>query len=147
MIVGANGCGKTTIIECLKYACTGTPPPGGDKGKSFVTDPKIAGVAEVKGQIKLRFKNRAGQDMVVVRALQLTQKKATSTFKTLDGVIKSTNPVTGEKMSMSHKCGELDKQVPYLMGVSKAIMENVIFCHQVVIDINNFEGQNNRYLM
>ena len=48
---------------------------------------------------------------------------------------------------MSHKCGELDKQVPYLMGVSKAIMENVIFCHQVVIDINNFEGQNNRYLM
>jgi len=36
----------------------------------------------------------------------------------------------GAKTSMSHKCGELDKQVPYLMGVSKAIMENVIFCHQ-----------------
>lgn len=23
VIVGANGCGKTTIIECLKYACDG----------------------------------------------------------------------------------------------------------------------------
>ena len=23
MIVGANGCGKTTIIECLKYSTTG----------------------------------------------------------------------------------------------------------------------------
>lgn len=23
VIVGANGCGKTTIIECLKYATTG----------------------------------------------------------------------------------------------------------------------------
>jgi len=130
MIVGANGCGKTTIIECLKYVCTGTPPPGGDKGKSFVHDPKIAGVPEVKASIKLRFKNRAGQDMVVNRLLQLTQKKTTSTFKTLDGVIKSTDPRTGEKTAMSHKCGELDKQIPYLMGVSKAIMENVIFCHQ-----------------
>lgn len=28
MIVGANGCGKTTIIECLKYICTGSFPPG-----------------------------------------------------------------------------------------------------------------------
>ena len=23
MIIGSNGCGKTTIIESLKYACTG----------------------------------------------------------------------------------------------------------------------------
>jgi len=67
---------------------------------------------------------------VVIRSLQLTQKKGSSTFKTLDGVIKSTDPATNKKSSMSHKCGELDKQVPFLMGVSKAIMENVIFCHQ-----------------
>ena len=37
--------------------------------------------------------------------------QASSTFKTLDGVIKSTDPSTGRKTSMSHKCGELDKQV------------------------------------
>ena len=27
MIVGANGCGKTTIIESLKFATTGSLPP------------------------------------------------------------------------------------------------------------------------
>ena len=51
-------------------------------------------------------------------------------FKTLDGVIKTQDPSTGEKTSISHKCTELDKQVPYIMGVSKAVLENVIFCHQ-----------------
>jgi DNA repair protein RAD50 len=27
MIVGANGCGKTTIIESLKFVTTGSLPP------------------------------------------------------------------------------------------------------------------------
>jgi predicted ATPase len=41
VIVGANGCGKTTIIECLKYATTGSLPPGAQSGQSFVHDPKV----------------------------------------------------------------------------------------------------------
>lgn len=28
LILGANGCGKTTIVECLKYALTGDVPAG-----------------------------------------------------------------------------------------------------------------------
>ncbi|KAJ1410934.1 hypothetical protein B484DRAFT_336194 [Ochromonadaceae sp. CCMP2298] len=36
MIVGANGCGKTTIIESLKFACTGALPPGGSKRCVYV---------------------------------------------------------------------------------------------------------------
>jgi DNA repair protein RAD50 len=32
MIVGANGCGKTSIIESLKYACTGAMPPSCSNG-------------------------------------------------------------------------------------------------------------------
>ena len=32
VITGANGCGKTTIIECLKYAATGELPPGTTSG-------------------------------------------------------------------------------------------------------------------
>jgi DNA repair protein RAD50 len=31
MIVGTNGCGKTTIIESLKFACTGSLPPNAKK--------------------------------------------------------------------------------------------------------------------
>ena len=56
VIVGENGCGKTTIIECLKYIMTGSLPPGASSGQSFVHDPKIAGRSEVKGQIKLKVR-------------------------------------------------------------------------------------------
>ena len=50
VIVGANGCGKTTIIECLKFATTGALPPGAAAGQSFVHDPKMSHASEVKGQ-------------------------------------------------------------------------------------------------
>jgi DNA repair protein RAD50 len=33
MIVGSNGCGKTTIIECLRYALTGILPPNSRNGQ------------------------------------------------------------------------------------------------------------------
>ena len=41
VIVGANGCGKTTIIECLKYLTTGALPPDSHSGQSFVHDPRV----------------------------------------------------------------------------------------------------------
>jgi DNA repair protein RAD50 len=31
---------------------------------------------------------------------------------------------------ISTKCAELDTEIPNLLGVSKAVLENVIFCHQ-----------------
>lgn len=31
---------------------------------------------------------------------------------------------------LSTKCAELDSEIPSLLGVSKAVLENVIFCHQ-----------------
>lgn len=33
IIVGDNGCGKTTIIECLKIGCTGRLPPTVSNGQ------------------------------------------------------------------------------------------------------------------
>jgi len=130
IIVGANGCGKTTVIECLKYAVTGSLPPGAKAGQSFIHDPQSIGQANVKANIKLRFTNRAGNSMVMVRSMEVTQKKSTLTFKALDGVLRTTNPDTGERISMSHKCSEMDRQLPLLLGVTSPILEHVVFCHQ-----------------
>eukprot|EP00213_Chloropicon_mariensis_P000265 CAMPEP_0197480598 /NCGR_PEP_ID=MMETSP1309-20131121/42159_1 /TAXON_ID=464262 /ORGANISM="Genus nov. species nov., Strain RCC998" /LENGTH=77 /DNA_ID=CAMNT_0043022611 /DNA_START=45 /DNA_END=275 /DNA_ORIENTATION=+ len=47
IIVGPNGSGKTTVIECLKQACTGSLPPTCSKQRAaFIHDPKISGQAE-----------------------------------------------------------------------------------------------------
>jgi DNA repair protein RAD50 len=124
-----NILGKTTIIECLNLACTGTLPPSSSGGKVFINDPAMTDSTEVKAHIKIRFSNRVGRPTVVARSFQLTKKKAKLEFKTLDGVVRMEDN-EGNKSSISYKCIELDKQVPDLLGVSAAILENVIFCHQ-----------------
>ena len=72
--------GKTTIIESLKYAVTGSLPPGVKAGQSFVHDPKSMGQSSVKASIKLRFNNTRGSSMVVARSMEVTQKKTTASF-------------------------------------------------------------------
>ncbi|GAA6021568.1 hypothetical protein JCM10207_005070 [Rhodosporidiobolus poonsookiae] len=150
VIVGHNGSGKTrlaqrssaddamwvlqTIIECLKYATTGELPPG-SKGGAFVHDPTIAGTSEVKAQVKLRFNNCRKEKMLVERRLQVQKKKTISglSMKTLEGVISyaDTDGVDKRKrQTLSTKCANIDEEVPSQLGVSKAILQNVIFCHQ-----------------
>jgi len=129
IIVGHNGAGKTTVIECLKYATTGDLPPN-SKGGAFVHDPKISGEVEVKGQIKLKFRNLRGQTMVVTRSLQSTQKRSKLEQKTLESLLVTNDPVTGEAVSLSSRCAELDAEIPLQLGVSQAVLESVLFCHQ-----------------
>ncbi|CAI9117568.1 OLC1v1018973C1 [Oldenlandia corymbosa var. corymbosa] len=130
LIVGPNGAGKTTVIECLKVACSGELPPNARSGQSFIHDPKVAGETETKGQIKLRFKTAAGKDVVCIRSYQLTQKASKMEYKALESVLQTINPHTGEKVCLSYRCADMDREIPALMGVSKAILENVIFVHQ-----------------
>lgn len=129
IIVGHNGAGKTTIIECLKYATTGDLPPN-SKGGAFVNDPKLSRETEVKAQIKLKFRNVKAASMVVTRSLQSTQKRNKLEQKTLEGVLMTIDQVTGEQVSISTRCAELDAEIPAHLGVSRAVLENVIFCHQ-----------------
>ncbi|KAI9509211.1 P-loop containing nucleoside triphosphate hydrolase protein [Russula earlei] len=133
VIVGHNGSGKTTIIECLKYATTGDQPPG-TRGGAFVHDPKMANEKEVKAQVKLRFYAANGRRMLAVRNLSVTMKKtAGMTMKTLEGILALDNgnaEKSGKRSVISTKCAELDVEIPHLLGVSKAVLENVIFCHQ-----------------
>ncbi|KAK4258216.1 hypothetical protein QN277_007688 [Acacia crassicarpa] len=130
LIVGPNGAGKTTIIECLKLSCTGELPPNARSGHSFIHDPKVAGETETKGQIKLRFKTAAGKDVVSIRSFQLTQKASKMEYKAIESVLQTINPHTGEKVCLSYRCADMDREISALMGVSKAILENVIFVHQ-----------------
>ncbi|KAI5815067.1 AAA domain-containing protein [Pyronema omphalodes] len=127
LIVGQNGCGKTTIIECLKYATTGDLPPN-SKGGAFIHDPKMCGEREVLGQIKLSFDSINGAQMVCTRSMQLTVKKTSRSMKTLDGQLLVVR--NGERSTISSRCAELDTVMPQYLGVSKAVLEYVIFCHQ-----------------
>jgi len=97
MIVGANGCGKTTIIESLKFACTGSLPPNSRSGRSFINDPSMTDTTEVKASVKLRFLNKQSKATVVVRSCQLTKRRNKLEYKALEGVIRMTND-DGEKV-------------------------------------------------
>ncbi|KAI9483092.1 MAG: AAA domain-containing protein [Benjaminiella poitrasii] len=129
LIVGPNGSGKTTIIESLRFACTGDSPPN-SKGGAFVNDPKIAGTNEVKAQVKLKFYNVNGQKIVCSRSLAVTQKKASVTQKTIDNSLLKYDSVTGEAFSITNRCADIDAELLIHLGVPKAILDNVIFCHQ-----------------
>ncbi|EGX48465.1 hypothetical protein AOL_s00080g94 [Orbilia oligospora ATCC 24927] len=127
LIVGYNGSGKTTIIECLKYATTGDLPPNSKNG-AFIHDPKICGEKEVMAQVKLSFVNTNGARMVCTRSLQLSVKKTARTQKTLDGQLLMIKD--NQRSTVSTKCVELDSMLPNFLGVSRSILDNVIFCHQ-----------------
>ncbi|XP_069508603.1 DNA repair protein RAD50 isoform X1 [Ambystoma mexicanum] len=127
ILVGPNGAGKTTIIECLKYVTTGDFPPG-TKGNTFVHDPKVAHETDVRAQIRLQFRDVNGGLIAVQRSMVCSQKGKKTEFKTLEGVI--TRVKHGEKVSLSSKCAEVDREMITALGVSKAVLNNVIFCHQ-----------------
>jgi len=129
VIVGPNGTGKTTIIEALKFITTGVQPPNAENGKAWVHDPQLSDVVLVKGQIRLLLNDLNRQNHLVIRSFQVTQKKDKREFKALDSSIAHKDE-KGQNVSVSKKCVDFDKTVPRLMGVSKAVLENVIFCHQ-----------------
>ena len=114
-------------------ATAGTLPPLSSNGKTFINDPKITGNTEVKASIKLKFLTPRNKDVLIVRNFQLSLKKNKYEFKRLEQVLKSINS-NGELVTINSTCMDTDKQVPLLMHASKAILENVIFCHQEEIN-------------
>ncbi|KAJ4399566.1 DNA repair protein rad50 [Neurospora sp. IMI 360204] len=128
LIVGYNGSGKTTIIECLKYATTGELPPNSKVNGAFIHDPNLVGEKDVQAQIKLSFRSTVGESFVVTRNMQLVVKKAKRTQNALEGSLLLR--ANGNRQVLSTKVLELDKLVPEKLGVSPAVLDAVIFCHQ-----------------
>jgi len=129
LILGNNGSGKTTIIESLRFATCGSLPPGTGNGKAFVLEPKLAGMAEVKSIVKLKFYAINKMPVLCVRKMSLRRKNNKLEFKKEEQTLKVKGE-KGEDLTVAHNSQEIDRQVPELMGVSKAVLENVIFCHQ-----------------
>uniref|UniRef100_A0A667YQ43 RAD50 double strand break repair protein n=1 Tax=Myripristis murdjan TaxID=586833 RepID=A0A667YQ43_9TELE len=83
---------------------------------------------DVRAQIRLQFTDVNGEKVTIQRSMSCTQKAKNYSFKTLEGVI--IRMKNGEKVSISSKCGELDREMISGLGVSKPVLNNVIFCHQ-----------------
>lgn len=66
---------------------------------------------------------------MAVRTFNVSTKNKKTEFKTSESYLK-TKTNDGETATIGHNCSEMDKQIPELLGVSKAVLENVIFCHQ-----------------
>ena len=127
LIVGTNGSGKTTIIECLKYATTGDLPPN-SQGGNWIHDPNLCGEKEILAQVKLSFRSTEQVKMVVGRNLQLTVKKNTRSVKGLENSLHAAR--NGDKIVMSSRKADINDLIPRYLGVSKAVLNSVVFCHQ-----------------
>ncbi|GMF00705.1 unnamed protein product [[Candida] boidinii] len=124
LIVGQNGSGKTTIIECLRYATTGDLPPNSKNG-AFINDPELNGERDTKAQIKLAFNNLNGKSMILTKTLQAIKKPGASpTMKTLENQLVVINGK--ERSTISSKISDIDAKIPIQLGISKAILNYVI---------------------
>uniref|UniRef100_A0A3Q1BHM8 Zinc-hook domain-containing protein n=1 Tax=Amphiprion ocellaris TaxID=80972 RepID=A0A3Q1BHM8_AMPOC len=83
---------------------------------------------DVRAQIRLLFSDVNGEKVSIHRSMSCTQKAKNYSFKSLEQVI--TRMKDGEKVSLSSKCGELDREMISSLGVSKPVLNHVIFCHQ-----------------
>jgi DNA repair protein RAD50 len=79
-------------------------------------------------QVKLQFRSINDRQHVATRSLQLTAKKTTRSQKTLDCSLVVVN--NGERTTTSTRQAQLDEMIPERLGVSPAILDAVIFCHQ-----------------
>jgi len=130
LIVGTNGSGKTTIIECLRYATSSELPPNTRNGASFINDPSLHASNETKAQIKLAFQNVNGVSLILSKNLMAVRnpKSHNTSFKTRENQLMAIRH--GERQTISSKMADIESLIPQQLGASKAVLMYVIFCHQ-----------------
>lgn len=132
LFLGQNGCGKTTIIESIRYALTSELPSGSNSGQGFLNDPKMSHKNQVKASVKIKFLDSQGNVITVARFMSVSTKTGGGlTFKNLMPIIRKRDKDNdGEPEDISGRCIDIDSYCCSALNVSKSILNNVIFCHQ-----------------
>lgn len=114
-------------------AVIGELPPTSAKGQNFVTDPRILNNKETKGQIRLHFDSADGRKVSVIRSFQVCtirdKRGQRFAFKALDQMLTFFQK-DGTSKSLSNKCMDINVATCSMFGISRGVVENVIFCHQ-----------------
>lgn len=121
LIVGANGSGKTSIIESLKFIISGDEPPLSDSRRNFINSTKKDSTAA----IELHFENFKGELCHAKREIVQPARGAAT-----PGVL-SSYKVGSRTWVNVHKQDEWSRTIPRLFNLpNHAILNYVILCHQ-----------------
>jgi hypothetical protein len=101
----------------------------------FVHDSRLIGQSSVNASIKLWITATDRSSMAVARSMEVSRKKTTASFKALNGTILTVNRETGERVTLSHTCTELDNSIPTYLGMSKCE-----FSFVCLVMISNLKG-------
>ena len=66
----------------------------------------------------------------MTRTMEVQQTAKTQKYKTLESSLQKVDAETKERSTLSSRCAEIDSLIVERMGVSEAVISNVIFCHQ-----------------
>lgn len=81
-------------------------------------DPKIAKSAETMGRIKLRVTNIHGQKLICTRPVKCLRKQNKQLqFSALQSTIHGVDPETGEEVTTTNRCVDVNMQMCNAMGI------------------------------
>ena len=124
LIVGANGTGKSTIIESLKFATIGKLQ------REMITLPDIWEKDKIESKVSLNFNSFDNNNYEVNLSPSIGKSKNNRlSFQTGNCQLTIQTPYSNQKY-VNIKPTDIEKEIPKYFGVSPAIIENVIFCDQ-----------------